>query len=216
MALPVWPENLRAAGAAGVSGGPQTNVISFDPEVGPPITRRRASVIYRSYSVSLPLLSPEEYELFQTFFHTTLLDGSLPFRRRHPMTDEWHRCRFDGAKDRSYTETRVNSMLYSLQFSLVVLDRLTAPGAFTTGMWSIAPGDQIAVVTIGSLPASGGEPITDIQYQLNGGSWISSGGIGGFNITGLTNEQTYDVRLRAVNVLGAGAQSDMKQVTPDD
>lgn len=214
MTLPVWPTALRTDGAAGVTGSPQTNIAAFSPEVGPPINRRRASVITRTYSVSMNMLTLAEYEAFQTFFHDTLVDGTLPFRRTHPMTGEWHKCRFAGSGERMYEETRVNADAFALRFSLMTMNRITIPGAFTAGMWSIAPGDTIAAVTINSLPISGGEPITDIERQLDSGAWVSTGGIVSFNITGLTNSQTYDVRLRAVNVIGAGAQSDMKQVTP--
>lgn len=90
-----------------------------------------------------------------------------------------------------------------------------APSAFVSGDWSIAPGDEEAEVTISSLPAANGSAITDIEYRLDGGSWVSSGGTTGFTITGLTNDQEYDVELRAINSVGAGAASDTKQVTPE-
>lgn len=90
----------------------------------------------------------------------------------------------------------------------------TAPDAFDVGDWSVAPGDEEAAVTINSLPSNGGASITDIEYRLDAGSWVSSGGTGNFAITGLTNDQEYDVELRAVNSVGAGAASDTKQVTP--
>lgn len=91
----------------------------------------------------------------------------------------------------------------------------SVPAAFEAGDWSIAPGDEEAEVTISSLPANGGASITGIEYRLDGGSWISSGGTSSFTITGLTNDQEYDVELRAINSVGAGAASDAKQVTPE-
>lgn len=90
-----------------------------------------------------------------------------------------------------------------------------APDAFTVDDWSIARGDGEAEVTIGALPAHNGAAITDIEYRLDGGSWISSGGTGSFAITGLDNDTTYDVELRALNAVGAGAASDVKQMTPE-
>jgi hypothetical protein len=91
----------------------------------------------------------------------------------------------------------------------------TVPDAFEAGDWSIAAGDEEADVTINSLPDDGGDTITDIEYRLDGGSWVSSGGTTGFTITGLTNDQEYDVELRAVNGVGNSAASDTKQVTPE-
>lgn len=92
----------------------------------------------------------------------------------------------------------------------------TVPDAFETGDWSIVAGDEKADVTINSLPANGGASITDIEYRLDGGSWVSSGGTSSFAISGLTNDQEYDVELRAVNSVGNGAAGDTKQVTPED
>jgi len=91
----------------------------------------------------------------------------------------------------------------------------TVPDAFEVGDWSIAPGDEEADVTINALPDDGGAAITDIEYRLDGGSWVSSGGTTSFTITGLTNDEEYDVELRGVNSVGAGDWSDTKQVTPE-
>jgi hypothetical protein len=90
----------------------------------------------------------------------------------------------------------------------------TAPDAFEVGDWDLDAGDEEAEVTINSLPDDGGATITDVEYRLDGGSWVSSGGTSSFTISGLTNDQEYDVELRAVNGVGAGAAGDTKQVTP--
>ncbi len=90
----------------------------------------------------------------------------------------------------------------------------SAPAAFDTGNWSLIADDEEAHVTISSLPAHNGASITDIEYRLDGGAWVSSGGTGNFTITSLTNDQPYDVELRAVNSAGPGAASDTKRVTP--
>lgn len=91
----------------------------------------------------------------------------------------------------------------------------SVPEAFGSEDWSIASGDEEADVTIHALPDDGGATITDIEYRLDGGTWISSGGTSGFSIPGLTNDQEYDVELRAANSVGAGAASDTKTVTPE-
>jgi len=69
-------------------------------------------------------------------------------------------------------------------------------------------------VIIGSLPSSGGSPILDIEYRVDGGSWTSSGGTSSFVIGSLTNGIEYDIEIRAVNAIGNGAASSIKAETP--
>lgn len=94
----------------------------------------------------------------------------------------------------------------------------TAPAAFTSGQWSIADAvtGGAATVTISALPSNGGSAITSIQYQVGAGAWTASGisSTGSFNITGLTNGASVNVKVRAVNAIGNGAGSDVKAVTP--
>lgn len=92
----------------------------------------------------------------------------------------------------------------------------SVPEAFHAGDWSLAPGDEEAHVTIHALPNDGGAAISDIEYRIDGGTWTSSGGTTDFTLTSLTNDQEYDVDLRAVNSVGPGAASDTKSITPED
>lgn len=91
---------------------------------------------------------------------------------------------------------------------------LTVPDAFDADDWDIGRADGKADITIHALPANGGAAITDIEYRLDAGSWVSSGGTVSFSITGLTNGQEYGIELRAINSIGASDASDAKQVTP--
>lgn len=93
---------------------------------------------------------------------------------------------------------------------------ITAPAAFAVDDWSILDGNTQADVTIIALPDDGHSTITNVEYRLDGGSWVSSGGIVSFTITGLTNGVEYDVELRAINGVGAGPASDVKSVTPEN
>ncbi len=89
------------------------------------------------------------------------------------------------------------------------------PAAFTSGQWTATAGDTLISIGIGSLPNNGGSTITDVEYELNAsGTWVSTGGTGNFNITGLTNSTSYDVRIRAKNSVGSGRASDAKARTP--
>ncbi len=79
------------------------------------------------------------------------------------------------------------------------------------------PGDAEATITFTPGP-SGGSPVTNYEFTLNGGStWAAfAPAITGSpaRITGLVNGTTYQVRLRAVNASGEGAASSTVSVTP--
>ena len=74
---------------------------------------------------------------------------------------------------------------------------------------------QIAVMW--TAPSSTGGAIThyDLQYRRSG-SWTRIDGISGTSrtITGLTNGQSYQVRVRAANAIGDGAWSNTTSATP--
>jgi len=94
----------------------------------------------------------------------------------------------------------------------------TAPAQFGTGDWSIAAlgNGTTARITITTLPSNGGSAITDLEYQIDGGSWVSLAGTttGNYDLTGLTFAVEIDVAIRAVNAVGNGTASATKAVTP--
>jgi hypothetical protein len=109
---------------------------------------------------------------------------------------------------RSAVSAALNQLVYKGGFFL-------ASAAFAVGNWTLTnpatAGDLL--VTISSLPTSFGT-ITDIEYRLDGGAWVSSGGTGTFTISGLTDNVSYDVELRAISDFGASAAGDLKSATP--
>lgn len=61
----------------------------------------------------------------------------------------------------------------------------------------------------------GGSAITRIEYSLDGGSWVDSGSLSStFTVGGLINGEEYEVRVRAVNALGAGDEAGPVRGTP--
>jgi hypothetical protein len=108
----------------------------------------------------------------------------------------------------------------SSAFQVTVAAAATAPAQFTGGMWSLADKATTGTltVTISSLPSNGGSAITAIQYQVDGGSWSASGisGTGTFDISGLTNDVSASVAIRAVNAVGNGTASSTKSATPTE
>jgi len=93
------------------------------------------------------------------------------------------------------------------------VDAQARPAAFDVDGWTLTADELKAVVGIEALPAAGFSVITDIEYMVDGGTWISSGGMVGFDIEALT-AAPHTVAIRAVNFIGAGPPSDIKVVTP--
>lgn len=84
----------------------------------------------------------------------------------------------------------------------------TAPSDVT-----ITPGNESATITWTVLANDGGAAISDYEYQVDGGSWVTAGVDGTESITGLTNGTSHTIGLRAVNAAGNGATSTIS-VTP--
>ena len=77
------------------------------------------------------------------------------------------------------------------------------------------PGDGQVSIAFTAPTATGGAAITDYEYQLNGGSWVSASTTSSpVVITGLTNGTSYSIKLRAVNSAGVGAESAAVTSTP--
>lgn len=85
--MPNWPASLpQKPDYGGWTLAPQSNMASFEPEVGPPITRRRASSINDIYEAKFTLRSDAQRAAFLTFFYADLVDGTLPFTLADPIT----------------------------------------------------------------------------------------------------------------------------------
>ena len=88
----------------------------------------------------------------------------------------------------------------------------TAPVAPTVLIATPGSGSASIAFTAG---ADGGASITKYQYKVGTGSWTDAVGTSSpITISGLTNYQTANVRLRAVNVEGNSPASSSVSVTP--
>lgn len=66
---------------------PESNVVAFRAEVGPPKLRRRTTA--RTSLIQWQArMSAEEVETFDDWYRNIIKDGSLSFYRRHPRTGE--------------------------------------------------------------------------------------------------------------------------------
>lgn len=94
MAVAAWPGSVNQfVKRDGYGETPERNVVSFAPDVGPPIERKRSAI-------STTVLSGEgrgtrtEWDALVTFYKTTLNDGVDSFTRLHPDTGASITCRF--------------------------------------------------------------------------------------------------------------------------
>lgn len=88
----------------------------------------------------------------------------------------------------------------------------TVPDAPTLD--SLTPSDSTLTVA-GTAGFDGGSPVTDLQYRINGGAPVSSGGATfPFDIGSLTNGTPYDVETRYGNAAGFGDWSNLLSETP--
>ena len=97
----------------------------------------------------------------------------------------------------------------------VSITAYATPGA--PSITSITPGDgQLSVAF--AAGSDGGSAITNYEYSINGGStWATrqTGTTGSpIVITGLTNGNSYNVQIRAVNAIGSGAATATSVGTP--
>lgn len=93
------------------------------------------------------------------------------------------------------------------------------PDAFTSEKWKLrnafaSSGDWLQVYDV-ILPNNNGFAITNILYRINGGAWVSTGGTTGFFInSGLTQNESANIQIAAVNSEGTSVASDTKSATP--
>jgi len=121
-----------------------------------------------------------------------------------------------------------NTVVYGAGKFVVVARSLGAPQVITSSpknplpsaptITSTTPGDSRAEISL-RPPANATEAgVTNYEYQLDGGAWVAlspASTSSTFVIRGLTNGQTYSVRVRSVGSNGVGEASAPATVTPD-
>lgn len=80
-----WPGTLPAAPKYGFAEKRQTNIAFFAPDVGPPKMRRRSTAVCVVCTANFEMTDAQLVD-FNTFFETTLADGTLPYTWNHPRT----------------------------------------------------------------------------------------------------------------------------------
>lgn len=89
---------------------------------------------------------------------------------------------------------------------------LNAPYAPTITAITIGNGQLTVAFTAGP---NGGSAITDYKYTIDGTTYVSMGSATSpFTISGLTNDVTYPVQIKAVSAIGEGLASAVVSATP--
>ena len=130
-------------------------------------------------------------------------------------------------KDNVYEQPTVRSLkkptvvIFSVLFLATVVNSTdaradgTAPAA--PASLSVTAGDTKATLTFTTPANDGGSSITSYEYQIDGGSWVSTSSTAtSINVNGLTNGTTYSFAVRAVNGNGDGVASSSVSGTPDE
>lgn len=120
MANAPWPSTLPTAGLiSDLQGGPQVNVVSFQPQTGPSIDRKKSSSVARNRKIKLPPITKAQYATFKTFFETTLAYGVLPFDWKDGLTGNTVRMKFV-QRDTAYNETMLSDQLIQIDFEVLI------------------------------------------------------------------------------------------------
>ena len=78
MATAVWPATLpQRPLSRDIKWTPQNNKVSFKPDVGPSIERRRGTAVAYDYTATFPPIDATQVATFETFFHTKLAPFKL-------------------------------------------------------------------------------------------------------------------------------------------
>lgn len=122
---PSWPASLPQTPRRGAwMGGAQEARAIFQPEVGPPMVRRRTTADTYLFDASFPNLSTAQRAAFESFWVDDLRGGSLPFVMRDPVTQTAARWMISGGGAAPFTLTAKGAGWHDLSMRLVRL-----PGA---------------------------------------------------------------------------------------
>lgn len=174
-----------------------------DADIGDVIGALSVSSLPEGVTVSSYAVTADADDKFDIDVDELIVDGALDYETaiQHSVTIE---------------ATLSDASTIEREFTITVTN-IAAPAQFGPSDWSVADdatsGD--ITITITSLPSSG-SAITDLEYRLDAGSWVSLAGTGtgAYHISGLTDTQQYAVSIRAVSAEGNGTASATKNVTP--
>jgi hypothetical protein len=116
MLINTYPPELPGPQIESFTEKPQRNVASFQPDVGPPIYRRRSTAICYETTGNF-IYNVDQLARFNEWFSEDLKDGSLAFEMDHPRTGVTYRWCFTESPEetaQTHTHTQVNFNLLRL------------------------------------------------------------------------------------------------------
>jgi hypothetical protein len=94
----------------------------------------------------------------------------------------------------------------------------TVPGAVLNWtLTNLGTGTSVRITVLEPPEDDGGSIITDYEYRVDGGSWVSMGSADipvSVDLTGLTEDVEIEVEVMAINAIGAGDLGSAQQITP--
>jgi hypothetical protein len=158
----------------------------------------------KPYDFPIALSVPSNLAISDVLTGTLTVDFNAPHGVSQSQFDgagvdvNWGRFWVGGA-----TSWAANTIGTAISGDITILSVANAP----TSLVATAGDGQVSVAFTAPTD-NGGSAITDYDYQLDGGSWVSAGTTSSpIVITGLTNGTSYSIKLRAVNAAGNGAES---------
>ena len=119
MTTPVWPATLPQTPLVDQwNGGPQRNKVSFQPEIGPPIVRRRGTSSLEIWEGTLPPMTAAQLVIFRAFFSDDLFDGTIAFNWTDPIKGDTGLWTFSDG-DPPYKITATAASMYNVSFKLL-------------------------------------------------------------------------------------------------
>ncbi|MCC5960539.1 MAG: hypothetical protein JJU08_14500 [Rhodobacteraceae bacterium] len=102
--IAVWPFSDPLSPLVQSTAAPVDQLVSFQPDIGPAISRPRTTARLELWSLQVRLHSFEQLKDFEAWFDNQLAFGALPFLWLHPTEKTLKRFRFEtGTYDESFT-----------------------------------------------------------------------------------------------------------------
>lgn len=119
--IAVWPFTDPLYPLISSTGAPVDQLASFQPDIGPAITRPRTTAQIESWDVNIILRSYEDLDTFEAWFRGDLAFGSKPFLWVHPTEKDLRRVKFRGG---SYGKSFAGAGITRLSLPVLILPGL--------------------------------------------------------------------------------------------
>lgn len=115
----VWPATLPQCLILGYGEGLGDNLSEHQPDIGPPISRRRSTSATRPLSGSMRM-TRAQIAILKSFYEVTLDQGALPFEFADPTaTGETLLVKFGKGDQPSWQQTAAGIYRVSLKFTVL-------------------------------------------------------------------------------------------------